>query len=41
MPLNEGLSFERRLIHSMFALEDRKEGMATFLEKRKPIFRSR
>jgi enoyl-CoA hydratase len=36
--LGEGLRFERRLIHSMFALEDQKEGMSAFVEKRKPVF---
>lgn len=40
-PLAEGLKFERRLFHSTFALEDQKEGMAAFLEKRKPNFRDR
>jgi enoyl-CoA hydratase len=40
-PLEEGLLFERRTIHSTFALEDQKEGMAAFLEKRKPAFRNR
>jgi enoyl-CoA hydratase len=39
--LAEGLRFERRLIHSMFALEDQKEGMSAFVEKRKPIFKNR
>lgn len=39
--LSEGLRFERRLIHSMFALEDQKEGMSAFVEKRKPIFKNR
>lgn len=39
--LEEGLRFERRLIHSMFALEDQKEGMAAFVEKRKPVFKNR
>jgi enoyl-CoA hydratase len=33
--LNEGLLFERRVFHSAFALEDQKEGMAAFAEKRK------
>ncbi|MCL2829641.1 MAG: enoyl-CoA hydratase [Betaproteobacteria bacterium] len=37
-PLNEGLLFERRTLHSAFALADRKEGMAAFAEKRKPVF---
>src|SRR6266851_6471177 len=39
--LAEGVRFERRLFHSTFATEDRKEGMAAFIEKRKPVFRSR
>lgn len=36
--LNEGLLFERRVFHSAFALKDQKEGMAAFVEKRKPSF---
>jgi len=39
--LAEGLRFERRLFHSMFALDDQKEGMAAFVEKRKPDFKNR
>jgi enoyl-CoA hydratase len=39
--LAEGLLFERRSFHASFALEDRKEGMAAFAEKRKPAFRHR
>ncbi len=39
--LAEGLRFERRLFHSLFALEDQKEGMAAFAEKRKPNFSNR
>ena len=39
--LNEGLLFERRVFHSAFALEDQKEGMAAFVEKRKANFRNR
>jgi enoyl-CoA hydratase len=39
--LAEGVLFERRVFHSMFALEDQKEGMAAFVEKRKPTFRHR
>ncbi len=39
--LGEGLRFERRVFHSMFALEDQKEGMAAFVEKRTPNFRNR
>jgi enoyl-CoA hydratase len=39
--LNEGVRFERRLFHSLFATEDQKEGMAAFIEKRKPAFKNR
>jgi len=37
--LAEGLHFERRLFHAMFATHDQKEGMAAFGEKRKPGFK--
>lgn len=39
--LAEGLLFERRVFHASFALDDQKEGMAAFIEKRKPQFRNR
>jgi enoyl-CoA hydratase len=39
--LAEGLLFERREFHASFALEDQKEGMRAFVEKRKPVFRHR
>jgi enoyl-CoA hydratase len=39
--LAEGVRFERRLFHSAFATDDQKEGMAAFVEKRKPSFRHR
>jgi enoyl-CoA hydratase len=37
--LADGIMFESRLFHSMFATEDQKEGMAAFSEKRKPAFK--
>jgi enoyl-CoA hydratase len=39
--LAEGLRFEQRLFHSVFATEDQKEGMAAFVEKRKPVFKDK
>jgi len=39
--LAEGVLFERRVFHSTFATEDQKEGMAAFVEKRKPDFSHR
>ena len=39
--LQEGLRFESRAFHSTFATEDRKEGMAAFVEKREPQFKHR
>src|SRR6266516_7708555 len=39
--LAEGVRFERRVFHSLFATEDQKEGMAAFIEKRAPKFRNR
>ncbi|MGW0329984.1 enoyl-CoA hydratase [Nocardia sp. NPDC003183] len=39
--LTEGLLFERRVFHSLFATEDQKEGMAAFVEKRPPNFINR
>jgi enoyl-CoA hydratase len=41
MTLREGLLFERRAFHSLFATEDQKEGMTAFLEKREAQFRDR
>ncbi len=40
-PLGEGLLFERRLFHSLFATEDQKEGMSAFVEKRAARFKHR
>ena len=37
--LREGILFERRVFHSLFATQDQKEGMAAFMEKREPQFR--
>jgi enoyl-CoA hydratase len=39
--LSEGIRFERRVFHSMFATEDQKEGMTAFVEKRKAVFKGR
>jgi enoyl-CoA hydratase len=39
--LSEGMNVERNLFHSTFALEDRSEGMAAFIEKRKPANKNR
>ena len=39
--LAEGIRFERRVFHSLFATEDQKEGMAAFVEKRSPQFKNR
>jgi enoyl-CoA hydratase len=41
MPLDEGRAFERKSFHAMFNLEDQKEGMSAFVEKRKPSFRNK
>ena len=40
-PLDEGIRFERRLFHAMFATEDQKEGMDAFVAKRAPRFKNR
>ncbi len=37
--LTDGVLFERRVFHSLFATQDQKEGMAAFLEKRAPVFK--
>ena len=39
--LADGISFERRLFHSLFATLDQKEGMDAFVAKRKPAFKHR
>ena len=41
LPLAEGVLFERRLFHSLFATADQKEGMAAFVERRAPRFEHR
>ena len=39
--LSDGVMFERRLFHALFATEDQKEGMDAFVNKRKPAFKHR
>lgn len=39
--LAQGIEYERRLFHGLFATDDQKEGMAAFLEKREPQFRDK
>jgi enoyl-CoA hydratase len=39
--LSEGIRFERRVFHSLFATEDQKEGMTAFIEKRAAAFKDR
>ena len=39
--LSEGMAYERRLFHSLFATQDQKEGMDAFINKRKPTFKHR
>ena len=39
--LSTGVAVERRLFHSLFGTADQQEGMAAFLEKRKPAFQHR
>jgi enoyl-CoA hydratase len=36
--LNDGIMFERRMFHALFATSDQKEGMDAFINKRKPVF---
>ena len=39
--LRQGVMFERRMFHALFATEDQKEGMAAFIEKRQPNYKNR
>ena len=39
--LAEGVIFERRIFHALFATQDQKEGMKAFVEKRKPVWKNK
>ena len=41
IPLSQGIRFERRLFHGLFATEDQKEGMTAFVEKRPGAWKGR
>lgn len=41
MTLDQGIQFERRLFQSLFTTQDQREGMAAFIEKRKPHFKNK
>ncbi|HEX3711132.1 MAG TPA: enoyl-CoA hydratase [Pseudolabrys sp.] len=41
VPLAEGIRFERRVFHSLFATDDQKEGMKAFIEKRAPKWKNK
>jgi enoyl-CoA hydratase len=41
VPLAEGIRFERRVFHSLFATLDQREGMKAFVEKRKPEWKNK
>lgn len=41
MSITEGVKFERRLFHALFATDDQTEGMTAFIEKRKPKFKDK
>ncbi|MCH8347653.1 MAG: enoyl-CoA hydratase [Proteobacteria bacterium] len=41
MSLSEGIRYERRVFHALFATDDQKEGMAAFIDKRSPRFKNK
>ena len=39
--LTEGIRFEKRIFHTLFAMEDQTEGTTAFIEKREPVWKNK